>query len=561
MNKKGFISMTLIYSFLIVFLFLITAIIAAHSEKNNYIAFINEQVDIDLKPIKTKANTLYNRIMEDNTVTNGNVYPINKIANDTAGNGKGVYYLENVDENGDNVTGRIYYYRGNVDNNFVRIVSNPTVGADTPGGGYCFRIIRTNEDSTIRMVYYGPASGERCTSNTAPGNQKYGYSNNDNAYVGYMIGKPEIYFGRQFRNIVAPNTPVTGNKGTREVPNPRHDRYQDTHNYYETDLVKDNDGIYKYFIYPNDKDASGNYIDENTKIANTYASVNQSTSKVLQGSFIKRSVDNWYIDNLFTSYSSIMADSVFCNNRKPTTTGDTIGVSNVRTDYVSMSRINTANILGLLKCEQEQDRFSLSEYAGGYNTQFNSLKYPVGIPTVADILLAGGSTTGDNTGYYMYFGNNYWTMTPAKFDSGAYVYYVSNTGKILYNLTSTSMNIRPVVSLKNDVIVQKGNGKQNTPYVIEVQKQFTLNFDCDGGNEKYEPIKFNPKSNYVLNNEKCTHNDEAGYRYTFLGWYNATDSSKTIISRGTNISAVYTNPPGGTLTLKAKWEKTAIPAS
>ena len=74
--------------------------------------------------------------------------------------------------------GTSYYFRGAVDNNYVKFA------------GLYWRIIRINGDGTIRMIYAGTsahANGESETdsyiSNTA-----YNSSYNDNTYVGYMTG-------------------------------------------------------------------------------------------------------------------------------------------------------------------------------------------------------------------------------------------------------------------------------------------------------------------------------------------------------------------------------------
>ena len=70
--------------------------------------------------------------------------------------------------------GTSYYFRGDVQNNYVYFANN------------WWRIIRINGDGTIRMIYTG-------NPNDSSANQYISYSlyngtNNDNAYVGYMYG-------------------------------------------------------------------------------------------------------------------------------------------------------------------------------------------------------------------------------------------------------------------------------------------------------------------------------------------------------------------------------------
>ena len=70
--------------------------------------------------------------------------------------------------------GTSYYFRGNVDNNYVYFANN------------WWRIIRINGDGTIRIIYTSnpnDSSSQEYISKSA-----YNSSYNDNAYVGYMYG-------------------------------------------------------------------------------------------------------------------------------------------------------------------------------------------------------------------------------------------------------------------------------------------------------------------------------------------------------------------------------------
>lgn len=76
--------------------------------------------------------------------------------------------------------GTSYYYRGNVQNNYVKFAN------------FYWRIVRINGDGSVRIIYDGTvahANGEESTDRTI-GNSKYNYSDIDNAYAGYMYGIP-----------------------------------------------------------------------------------------------------------------------------------------------------------------------------------------------------------------------------------------------------------------------------------------------------------------------------------------------------------------------------------
>ena len=76
--------------------------------------------------------------------------------------------------------GTTYYFRGAVENNYVKFA------------GYYWRIIRINGDGSIRMIYDGTvahANGEISTDRQI-GTSAFNENYNDNAYVGYMYGTP-----------------------------------------------------------------------------------------------------------------------------------------------------------------------------------------------------------------------------------------------------------------------------------------------------------------------------------------------------------------------------------
>jgi len=91
-------------------------------------------------------------------------------------NGKGLYYTSTNTEN--NL--RTYYFRGDVKNNYVKF------GKDNEGNDLYWRIIRINEDKSIRLIYQGTSA----TGNGQIGTSAFNEINTDNAYVGYMYGTP-----------------------------------------------------------------------------------------------------------------------------------------------------------------------------------------------------------------------------------------------------------------------------------------------------------------------------------------------------------------------------------
>ena len=78
----------------------------------------------------------------------------------------------------DTTKGRTYYFAGNPTDNWVKF------------GGFYWRIIRINEDGSIRMIYSGNSTSGPVTTgaNTQIGTSVFNYTYGDNTYVGYMMG-------------------------------------------------------------------------------------------------------------------------------------------------------------------------------------------------------------------------------------------------------------------------------------------------------------------------------------------------------------------------------------
>ena len=133
-------------------------------------------ISADAHQGRINADITLNNLNEfNNTITLANDTPdFTTVSGNNGGKGdgtKGIYKAEDD-------FGTSYYFRGAVDNNYVKFAN------------FYWRIIRINGDGTIRMIYAGTsahANGESETdsyiSETA-----YNSSYEDNTYVGYMTG-------------------------------------------------------------------------------------------------------------------------------------------------------------------------------------------------------------------------------------------------------------------------------------------------------------------------------------------------------------------------------------
>lgn len=134
LNKKGVISISVIYSFFLIFCLLLVLILTTYT--NNRINFKMLKNDIKKKYISSE-----------------------EITTSLIGSKIDTTLMPDTDDD----MGTTYYYNGQVDNNYIKF-----------GDNMLWRIIRVNGDGTIRLIYEGTI-----------GNSSYNSSDNDAIYVGY----------------------------------------------------------------------------------------------------------------------------------------------------------------------------------------------------------------------------------------------------------------------------------------------------------------------------------------------------------------------------------------
>ncbi len=131
---------------------------------------MGQQITPSDPEIEVFKPTLVNAILSDNTPQSDTNIDFGQVSSAT--NGRGLYYTNTNTE--DNRT--TYYYRGAVTNNYVQFA------------GFYWRIVRINEDGSVRLIYQGETPN--ATENAATiGSSAFNSNYNDNAYVGYMYGE------------------------------------------------------------------------------------------------------------------------------------------------------------------------------------------------------------------------------------------------------------------------------------------------------------------------------------------------------------------------------------
>ena len=196
----------------------------------------------------------------------------------------------------------------------------------------------------------------------------------------------------------------------------------------------------------------------------TYTYSSSATNTVYNGSSVESTLESWYASNLLNYNSYINQAAVFIHDRGSYSTNPAVFQGWYRV-YAGAPLIDTTKF----------NSAYLYSVAGG------QLKYPIGLLTSDEIMMAGAvKTTGStdtspnsaSTSYqanHAYFlandvpaGVGLWTMTP--FSPTAVMVFKSHVG--FYKETSASARLlKPVIELKASLEF-KGTGTQDDPYKI-----------------------------------------------------------------------------------------------
>ena len=318
------------------------------------------------------------------------------IASNQGDGTKGIYSVEDD-------FGTSYYFRGAVENNYVKFAN------------YYWRIIRINGDGSVRMIYAGTsthANGEEETDSHI-GLSEYNTNYQDNGYVGYMYGNFTTPTNCNTDESTGVTTCTGGSTSYEEahanINNSTIKTYID--NWYNTNLSD-----YAYAIadaiYCNDRSITT--VDSFAGIALTGTGKGTET----------------------TAYSGLTRNYISHNpTLKCINKNDRFTVEN------NIGNTKLTNPVGLITSDEV--------VIGG-----------LGYTNIINLSIT-------NTDSYLtaskYF---YWTMTPFVFThDSAGVDHVEDDGFILGDIINYAAAVRPVVSLRADAI-SGGSGTMNDPFTV-----------------------------------------------------------------------------------------------
>lgn len=194
----------------------------------------------------------------------------------------------------------------------------------------------------------------------------------------------------------------------------------------------------------------------------THANINDSTIKII--------LDNWYKNNLLQYEDKIDRSAGFCGDRVPYissgsgegytyTIGGGMGTST--TIYGAHNRLIT-NKTPSFECSNSSDLFTTNGSSQGNQ----ALMYPIGLISMDEAWYAGGIRGSNNSSYYLYTNQAYWTISPCNYNSWVNIFDIDSGGWLRGNHGGNMYGVRPVINLSADVTISSGDGTADNPYVV-----------------------------------------------------------------------------------------------
>ena len=195
-------------------------------------------------------------------------------------------------------------------------------------------------------------------------------------------------------------------------------------------------------------------------------------------STLKTYIDTWYKSNLVNYTKYLSTTAVYCNDRTLSVSypnyviGEWMG-------FAGSDRLET-NKAPSYNCAKTEDKFTTDSSVGN-----GKLTYPIALMTADEVAYAGGVFYTESKYPFYWVYNNadnisitnsiiWWTMTPnfgsPNLSTGGGSWFGVNTtkpGRIGNPGRIDPLAVRPVISLKADMVYKSGDGSVASPYEIE----------------------------------------------------------------------------------------------
>lgn len=314
------------------------------------------------------------------------------------------------DTSGDQNKGKLMYTNSSDDGKRVYFFTGGSGDNNVLFAGFCWKIIRTTDNGSVKMIYNGVPTDGACTDATGSsatiGNSTFNSSSSYNAYVGYMYGTPNSSgYSDEHKNV--------NNSTIKSMLD----------NWYAENLIKYN-----------------NYI-EDTEYCNNRVLTEFKSNGV---EYSKKGYSN-----LNSGYDSVIKGYNFsCENNN-----DKLSVKNNSLTYPIGLIDASEALMGSITRSMIRDVDFAKEMSSNKSINDYSVEK-----------LSSGLKI--NKASFLSTSDKYWTMSPAYFNgTSAYNFLVDGTTENAISV-NTSAGVRPVIAIKNTVKLLSGDGSLSSPYKL-----------------------------------------------------------------------------------------------
>lgn len=281
---------------------------------------------------------------------------------------------------------------------------------------------------------------------------------------------------------------------------------------------------------------------------------NNMLTKNTNNSIIKTAIDSWYKRNIL-AYDDMIEDTIYCNSR------DVFSHKMAGWNETNGSVTNSLEFYEYtgggrnLSCTKITDKFSI-------NNNQAKLDYKIGLLSYMEANLVNNK--------YIRTPGNYWLGTPSYYNDSSTSLggnagvklrvILSDGGTFSSNMSGSDVNysadqtsgVRPVISIKNNIVAYGGDGSKNNPYLL--RKPISNDITIDNNNEK--GIVNIEKVSDIQELSKVTFSVESKEGYT-LSEIEITDNNGEAVSYDAtaNDNEYELIMPDSDITIKTVYEK------
>lgn len=314
------------------------------------------------------------------------------------------------DTSDDKSNGKLMYTNSTDDGKRIYFFTGGSVDNNVLFAGFCWKIIRTTDNGSVKMIYNGVPTDGACTDATGSsatiGNSTFNSSSNYNAYVGYMYGTPNSSgYSDEHKNV--------NNSTIKSMLD----------NWYAENLINYNDYI-EDTEYCNNRvltEFKSNGVEYSKK---GYSNLNSGYDSVIKGYNFSCEKNN---------------DKLSVKNNSLTYPIGLIDASEALMGSITRSMIRDVDFTKEMSSNKSINDYSVEKLSSGLKI---------------------------NKASFLSTSDKYWTMSPAYFNgTSAYNFLVDGTNENAISV-NTSAGVRPVIAIKNTVKLLSGDGSLSSPYKL-----------------------------------------------------------------------------------------------